>query len=441
MPDRRADVLIVGSGPAGIAAACAASECGCRVGVLDDNPAPGGQIWRGGAARTASRQAAHWLDRFEQAGVELFAETRAIDAPAAGSLLAESPGAAFELGYEKLILATGARERFLPFPGWTLPNVMGAGGLQALVKGGLPVDGKRVVVAGAGPLLLAVAAYLRKRGAAIPVIAEQAPWTRLARFGLALGPPKLAQAAGLAWTLRGVPYLAGCWPVAADGDGKIESVVLRRGERTWRESCDYLACGFGLTPNLELALLLGCAVHKGFVAVSQWQQTSLPNVYCAGEPAGVGGVDLALIEGEIAGYAAAGRPERARERFEARRRARRFQERLERAFALRDELRSVVTPDTIVCRCEDVPWRRIREHHCWKSAKLQTRCGMGSCQGRVCGPATEFLLGWTPESARPPVFPARVESLTGGGGGPGAAWPPRAMSRARREGNRSELLS
>ena len=414
MPDRRFNVLIVGAGPAGIAAACAASECGCRVGVLDDNAAPGGQIWRSSAGGPVSKQAARWLDRFQGAAVELLPETQVIDGPARGLLQAESAQASFELGYEKLILATGARERFLPFPGWTLPNVIGAGGLQALVKGGLPIEDMRVVVAGTGPLLLAVAAYLRKRGAVISLIAEQAPWTRLARFGLALGPAKLAQAAELKWTLRGIPYLTGCWPVAAEGDGKVESVVLRRGKKSWRQPCEYLACGFGLVPNLELALLLGCAVENRFVAVNQWQLTSLADVYCAGEPTGVGGVDLALIEGEIAGYAAAGKPERARERFAARRHARRFQEQLGRAFQLRDELRGAVTPDTIVCRCEDVPWRRIAEHHGWKSVKLQTRCGMGPCQGRVCGPAIEFLLGWTPESARPPVFPARVESLSGG---------------------------
>ena len=104
-------------------------------------------------------------------------------------LLAEDSTVFCELRYEKLVLATGARERFLPFPGWTLPNVMGAGGLQAMVKSGLPIRGKRVIVAGTGPLLLAVAAYLRKHGAEIPVICEQASWSSLARFGAGAGWP------------------------------------------------------------------------------------------------------------------------------------------------------------------------------------------------------------------------------------------------------------
>ncbi len=425
--NRHYNILIVGSGPAGIAAACAAAESGRSVGVADDNPAPGGQIWRGSSA--LPKRATDWLERFHKCGAELLAETRVIDRPATGRLLAESPAGPLEITFDKLILATGARERFLPFPGWTLPNVMGAGGLQALVKGRLPIAGQRVVVAGTGPLLLAVAAYLRKHGATIPLIAEQASRSRLARFGLALGLTKLAQAAKLKWDLRGVRYLTGCWPIAAEGaqhraatvrartpassQENIQSVVFHRGETTWREPCDYLACGFGLVPNLELPALLECTLRNGFVTGNEWQQTSVTNVYCAGEPTGIGGVDLAIVEGQIAGYSAAGQPEKARQRFSARRRAVRFRDQLERAFALREELKDIVTPDTIVCRCEDVPFGRIREHHNWKSAKLQTRCGMGPCQGRVCGPAIEFLLGWTPESVRPPVFPAKVETLSG----------------------------
>ncbi len=111
-------------------------------------------------------------------------------------LLAEGDGGVDELQYEQLILATGAREIFLPFPGWTLPNVMGAGGLQAMVKCGLPVRGKRIVVAGTGPLLLAVAAYLRQHGAVIPIICEQASWASLARFSAALlqHPSRISQA-------------------------------------------------------------------------------------------------------------------------------------------------------------------------------------------------------------------------------------------------------
>jgi NADPH-dependent 2,4-dienoyl-CoA reductase/sulfur reductase-like enzyme len=199
--------------------------------------------------------------------------------------------------------------------------------------------------------------------------------------------------------------------VAAEGKHKLESVTLHRGGKTWSEPCDYLACGFHLVPNIELAALLGCAVKGGKVGVDKLQQTTVPSVYCAGEPTGIGGLELSLLEGQIAGYAAAGRLEAARRLFSQRNKARRFASSLERAFALRSELKQLPQPDTLVCRCEDVSLVRLLEHSSWRAAKLLTRCGMGPCQGRVCGPAVEALLDWKPESVRPPVFPVRVESL------------------------------
>ena len=224
-------------------------------------------------------------------------------------LLTEGTGGLSELRYTNLIVATGARERFLPFPGWTLPNVMGAGGLQAMVKAGLPIRGKRVVIAGTGPLLLAVAAYLRKQGAEIPIVCEQASWTSLARFAARLVsyPGKIVQAIQLKKELAGVAFAANSWPVAAHGSERIESVTISRGGRTEVIACDYLACGFHLVPNVELQSLLGCQISGGYVQVDDFQQTSVRGVFCAGEPTGIGGLELALIEGQIAAYAACDR--------------------------------------------------------------------------------------------------------------------------------------
>ena len=149
-----------------MAAAARAAECGARVGIVDDNPTLGGQIWRGESGEAQEKQeAAVWRKAVLAAGVSTFCGTRVFHQSRPGVLIAEHDDDLHVLGYRTLILATGARERFLPFPGWTLPNVMGAGGLQAMVKSGLPIRGKRVVVAGTGPLLLAVAAYLRQHGA------------------------------------------------------------------------------------------------------------------------------------------------------------------------------------------------------------------------------------------------------------------------------------
>jgi len=413
----RFDVLVIGAGPAGIAAAVRAAEKGASVGLVDDNPAPGGQIWRRGAPQNSS--ARQWLSRLEASGAQLLQGWRVFDLPRRGALLAE--GSAFaaeskvcaELEYGKLILATGARERFLPFPGWTLPNVMGAGGLDALVRGGLPIAGKRVLVAGTGPLLFAVAAELAARGAVVAGICEQAPVRQLAGFALHLlrQPAKLIQAAHFRFASRAVPIFTECWPVAAHGSGKLESVTVHRKGRQWSIPCDYLACGFHLVPNIELLMLIGCRIDNEFVATDDLQQTSIANVYCAGEPTGIGGVERALLEGQIAGLAAVGSFDEARALNRKRPAMRRFARALDRACTLNLQLRGLAQDDTLICRCEDVPLASLREYGSWREAKLLTRCGMGPCQGRICGAAAAFLLGWTPDSVRPPVVPVRMESL------------------------------
>ncbi|HZQ55878.1 MAG TPA: FAD/NAD(P)-binding oxidoreductase [Bryobacteraceae bacterium] len=408
------DVAIVGAGPAGMAAAIRATAAGAQVVILDDSPGAGGQIWRGMEQTQNGRQAREWFHTFAALRSSVLNNCRVISASRAPlKLLAETPAHRVEISPRALILATGARELFLPFPGWTLPGVMGAGGLQAMAKSGLPIAGKRIVVAGSGPLLLAVGAYLKSHGAKVKLIAEQASRMAIARFAVHLitQPAKLAQAAGLQLGLRGVPYLQGCWVEEAFGDRRLQSVRIRRGVKTWTVDCDYAAIAYGLYPNAELALLLGCRMSGSCVAVDELQRASIENVYCAGESTGIGGVDLSLVEGEIAGYAATGETGRAHALFARRKRAQTFAEALNSAFALRPELRNLPRGDTFVCRCEDVTFKHLQQATSFRAAKLHTRCGMGPCQARVCGPATEFLFRWKSESVRPPLFPARLETL------------------------------
>ncbi|MBV7537408.1 NAD(P)/FAD-dependent oxidoreductase [Duganella sp. sic0402] len=413
-------VLVVGAGPAGLAAAHAAATRGAQVGVIDDNPYPGGQIWRGAAGSQSDPRAAQLLDALRTLeNVEFLQQTRVMYAPQPQQLLVQTAGGSATLHYHQLILATGARERLLPFPGWTLPGVTGAGGLQALSKGGYPLEGKRVVVAGSGPLLLAAAATLKSKGAHIVAIIEQAATPSLLRFvfGLLATPAKITQALQLRAQLGGVPYWHNSYVHSAHGDGTLQSVQVQRGYEHELDllQCDYLACGYGLLPNVELAQALGCATTvrnaQTVVQVDEWQHTSQPGVYCAGEGTGIGGVDLALAEGRIAGLVASGQQAQARTHFATRTRWSKFAERLAHAFALRSELRTLAGDDTIVCRCEDVCHADLRTQTSWRSAKLQTRCGMGPCQGRICGGATEVLYGWRPDAVRLPISPTRISSI------------------------------
>ena len=261
MMRRSFDSVVVGAGPAGLAAAQSGAQSGARVALLDENYAAGGQVWRAGVGSGHARQSRQWLQSEGGLSITRLYSTTVIGAIDPHTLLTERDGSMAELRGDRVVLATGARERFLPFPGWTLPSVTGAGGLQALVKGGLAIESKRVIVAGTGPLLLAVASYLQQRGARVALIAEQASLRSLTAFGAQLSrqPHKLLEAATLTWGLRAIPYRTQSWVLRAAGTGRLQSATLKVGARTVTIGCDYLACGFDLVPNLELAALLGCA--------------------------------------------------------------------------------------------------------------------------------------------------------------------------------------
>lgn len=417
------DVAIIGAGPAGIAAAACAAERGRRVLVLDEAVSIGGQIWRRGPGTRAPSAARRWLRRLERSDAATLGEASVVDVRTLGNergfaLTVERRGAAVRVQAATLILATGARERFLPFPGWTLPGVIGIGAAQALLKAGASFAGKRVIVAGTGPLLLPVAASLARAGARVMLVAEQAPRSAVVTFaaGLWRTPGTLVQAARYRRAFLRTRYALGTWVASAAGDGALGEdmlieVTLTDGQRRWTAPCDVLCSGYGLVPNAELARLLGCAMSVGAVAVDDRQRTSVSDVYCAGELTGIGGVDLALIEGQIAGLTVAGADGEARALLSRRAAARAQAQRLDRAFALRDEVRRLAAPDTVVCRCEDVPLGALRPEWTARQAKLYTRAGMGPCQGRICGAALECLFGWSPDTVRSPAQPALLCTL------------------------------
>ena len=417
--DGDVDVVVVGAGPAGIAAAVRAAETGQQVVVLDAAPNAGGQIWRHRTRATLEPEARRWLDRLGRGRAQVRHGESVVDAVRDGdrgrfSITTEHvDGGATVTSCRSVILATGARERFLPFPGWTLPGVVGIGGAQALLKQGASYRGKRVIIAGTGPLMLPVAASMVSAGARLVLVAEQARLSAVREFAFSLltHPDTLVKAAMYRLAFARAPYALGTWVTEAVGTERMTAVTVTDGRTTRQVACDVLCTGYGLVPNVELARLLGCATSAGCVVVNDRQETSVAGVFAAGEVTGIGGVALSLVEGEAAGVAAGGATRIDTSLVRRRSALREMAARMERTFAARSELRLLAKDDTIICRCEDVRRGALATLGDSRQAKLYTRAGMGACQGRVCGPALESLFGWSAGTVRMPVEATRLSTL------------------------------
>ncbi|MFE6780589.1 FAD-dependent oxidoreductase [Streptomyces sp. NPDC057702] len=347
---------------------------------------------------------------------------------------------------DALVLCPGAFDRSLPFPGWDLPGVVTAGAAQALAKGQRVAVGRRVVVSGAGPFLLPVAAALLGVGARVVAVLEAGSpvgWLRSPLAALRDGRGKLPELSSYAATLarHRVPYRTRRAVVAAHGEDRLRAVTTARLAPDWTvrpgserriDDVDALCVSYGFTPQLELALAVGCAVEDGpdgtpRVALRAGQATTVPRVYAAGELTGVGGAELAAHEGELAGVSAADAlglrgadPERVAWLRRRVRSGRRFAAALARAHPVRPGWRGWLTGDTLVCRCEEVSYDALRaavaERHVdgVRALKLTSRAGLGACQGRTCGRAiTELATALTPPptesaSALPPATRSRT---------------------------------
>ncbi len=444
---------MVGAGPAGLAAAVSALARGAEVTVLDGSGQLGGQYWRHGLG---DQRLQHGWSRFTalrdtvlndaSCTVLTGAQVWAIEpGPVVHTVIGPIDGADRVTRYftpDALVLATGAHDRTLPFPGWDLPGVYTAGAAQAIAKADGLALGRRVVVAGAGPFLLPVAESLSISGAQVVAVLEAAPISRLARGWLAK-PWQLVGSAGKARELGGyaahqarhrIPYRPGQAVVAAHGTDRVEAVTVARVDADWRPipgtayevEVDAVCVSHGFTPRLELAVAAGCALtEQRFVAVDHGQRTSVPGVFAAGEITAIGGADAALAEGTLAGHVAAGgSPADPGVRGARRTRARMsgFAARIEAAHGIGAGWSEWVDDETLVCRCEEVTCGRLRSIATQtpdaglRSLKLTTRAGLGPCQGRICGRTVEDLLGCAPTAgpgsdSRPIAAPIRLGEL------------------------------
>lgn len=427
---RACDLLVVGGGPAGLAAAVAAAEAGLDVVLADERAKLGGQYYKqpgealvADAARLDAqyRSGRRLIARAREAGVELLSGLQIWGAPRVDELLArDADGADWTLRPQKLIAATGAYERGVPVPGWTLPGVMTTGAAQTLLRAYQVSPGTRVLVSGNGPLNMQVAAELVRGGARVVALAELARLTdprrapALARMAAA-APDLIVQGAGYGAALARarVPVLHGRALIRAEGDGRVRRATLAKihadghavpgSEKSY--DVDAVCVGFGFLPSNELARSLGAThVHDrregGFVVErSSTGRTSVDGLWVVGDGGGIGGARVAQAAGTLAGLdvvRSLGRPvpaaqvagERAAAKAHAR--ARRFQDALWTAYAAPRIVDQLAAADTPICRCENVPLRAVEDAfdagmgHIG-AVKRVTRAGMGGCQGRYCG--------------------------------------------------------
>ena len=388
-------IAIVGAGPAGLSAAVAASQRGEKVILIDSSPRLGGQYWRHLPSNWNDDRSSHYNFSKAQVLFDLVLKSPLITRYSNAHVWqAEKKNGLFKLYVvkdgieevveaEKLILATGAYDRSIPFPGWTYPGSMTPGAAQAMVKSHGVLVGKKVVIAGTGPFILPVATNLAEAGAQIVGLFEaNRPWRWIFNIhGLLLNPSKIKEA--LYYT-RKLQKLG----IKVQYGKRIEKATRTSVKVNDKDiSCDVVAVGWGFVPELSLAGILGAKmkVHSDgtvVIDVNSKQETSVPGLYAAGESTGIGGSTLAAVEGKIAGGGKAS--------F-ARWRAQLFASGLMRVYPVPTDLLHHLPKETIICRCEEVSVGDIHSAcddlgaENGRTAKLFSRAGMGLCQGRVCG--------------------------------------------------------
>ena len=388
-------IAIIGAGPAGLSAAAAATRRGEEVIIIDSSSQLGGQYWRHlPSARNDSHSLHYDFSKAQELFDELLSQPLLTRYSNSQVWQAEKCGDEFHLyilrnGVEekvvadKVILATGAYDRTIPFPGWTFPGVMTPGAAQAMLKGHGVLVGKKVVIAGTGPFILPVATGLAESGAEIVGLFEfNNPFRWIFNLhGLLLNPSKIAEAF---YYLKKLQKQR----VKIEFGKKVESATRSSAVVDGTEiECDVIAVGWGFAPDVTLAGILGAQLGVDsdgtvIVKVDRRQETNIPGLFAAGESTGIGGSTLSMIEGRIAGGGRGGL---------SRWRAQVFANGLKKVYPVPSILTKNLPEETIICRCEEVTRGQICTSidelgaQSARTAKLFTRAGMGLCQGRVCG--------------------------------------------------------
>ncbi|TDB87771.1 FAD-dependent oxidoreductase [Actinomadura sp. KC216] len=435
-------VAVVGAGPAGLGAAAGALRAGAVVTLIDSAERPGGQYHRipSDAYAVADPVLRHPRCDWWPESTVWSIERRDEGVPRVHVLRGEPDADGRErlaLDPDALVLAPGAHDRVLPFPGWDLPGVYTAGAAQALAKGEGVAVGGSVLIAGSGPFLLPVAASVLAAGSSVRAVLEAGAATALARgwtrrpWELAPHTARAAELAGYAALLarHRVPYRTGRAVIEARGDGRVEEAVTARLRPDWSVvpgtekaiAVDALCVSHGFTPQLELPVAAGCALRDGaFVAVDAGQRTTVPGVCAAGEITGIAGAQAARTEGLLAGWTAGGGAPDDPAAVRTRRRrdqARAYAARLAAAHPIGAAWPGWLRPGTVVCRCEETTYGALLDaagdpvRDSAHAVRLATRAGLGPCQARICGPTVAELTKTGNPHNRPIAQPVRLGEL------------------------------
>jgi D-hydroxyproline dehydrogenase subunit alpha len=455
IPEEAIDILVIGAGPAGLAAAIEAQNAGAKVVVVDERPAPGGQYFKqvlvNGTdlprADAQHQEGARLIEAAREAGVEVRNGFDVWGAFSPHELIGTVGGIVRRFNPQRLIVATGAYERGVPVPGWTLPGVMTTGAAQTLWRSYRRLPGERVLIAGNGPLNMQVASELARGGVELAAVVELAsvPAAQSLRLlaRMALASPKLVMD-GLRYRarLRDVPFVYGSAVsrIERSEKGLVAHVSRYPASPPAQVQCfevDAVCLGYGFQPSNEMLRALGCrhvfdAARQHFTTVvDEDGRTTLEGVYAVGDCTGLSGARIALARGTTTGRAAAadlgyrgGRPDAVNAARKASARHWSFQDALWRFYAAPRLDLELATPDTVVCRCEEIMLKQAEAELDASPSigdlKRATRAGMGACQGRYCGPILSQLLAKRQGrdldetmhfAPRMPVKPVRIADL------------------------------